>query len=114
MSSYVSLGGGQDPESIMEAALRLRAAGVDFESTAKSLADDIKRIDDQHPWGKDDDYAKAFTHNYVPFNDEVRKCLADAGTALADMGNLVVNVMAKYQNVDSDSSHQIKTTQPTE
>jgi hypothetical protein len=112
-SSYVSVGDG-GPDAVVNTALQVKSAGDDFVDRAQSLAQAIADIEGSHPWGKDDDYAKAFLKVYTsgktPANDAIRNTLADAGTSLSKMGIDVVEIMAKYTVVDTANSADIAST----
>jgi hypothetical protein len=116
-SSFVNVDGGT--EGVSEVALRVQAAGDDFTQTAQSLAAAIQEIEDRHPWGTNDEYARGFSKNYLatppgasePVNDAIKRSLRDAGTTLSQLGTNVVETMAKYEVVDVDGANQISSTQ---
>jgi hypothetical protein len=103
----------------MDTGLQMRSAGLDFKSTAQSLVSAIDAMEKGNPWGRDDDYAKAFLENYHGkgkefFNEALKKALPDMADALTRIGDTLVQAMAKYQTVDSDSANQIGSTTDTQ
>jgi hypothetical protein len=114
MSTYLSLGG-DGPGAMMDAGLRLQSAGTDFKETAERLVRTITDLEAKQPWGRDDDYAKAFLENYhgkgpVPFNKMLQAALSDSSSVLTQIGGNTVHAMAKYQAVDGDGANQIGST----
>jgi len=117
-SDYVSIEG-DGPSGIMSTGLQMRAAGVDFKGTAASMKSAIETQEHGNPWGRDDDYAKAFLENYhgkgkVANNEALKKALLDMADALTRIGDTLVQAMAKYQTVDADSANQIGSTTDTQ
>ena len=123
MSSYVSIGG---TEAAMAMALKLKAAGDDFVQTAEQLANRIKDLEADRPWG-DDEHGQAFYKNYtgapedgdlpkgeVAANEALRTSLHDAGRTLSTLGSNVVEGMAKYAALEAQNAADIKAvTEPT-
>jgi hypothetical protein len=108
-SSYVSVGDG-GPESVMDVALRVQAAGDDFKGTAQSLRQAIEDVEATHPWGANDQYAHAFLEQYagkggrMATNDAVKQGITDAADTLSHLGSNVVEAMAKYAATETENA----------
>ncbi|GAA1790824.1 hypothetical protein GCM10009682_11040 [Luedemannella flava] len=112
-SSYLNIGAG-GPEAAMSMAMKVKASGDDFVEKAQALVARIVECEHGAPWGQDK-YGEAFNTNYtvVPegaklaANEALRTSLSEAATTLSDMGNRVVEAMAKYGALEAENAKDI-------
>ena len=91
-----------DPEVIAKLSARLGAAGETVNKAVKTFVDGSDALG--QPWGRDDEVARAFVHDYGNNKDIVGAGSKELGAFLVDAGHKIAAAGSELSSTDQANS----------